>query len=95
MKTWKEESLVGKKVLSLVLALTLLLSLCAPGALAVEPTDTQLKVVIDLSAYIGSVNGKFKYGGGFKTNELTIDANESNEIILGQHRTKSARNGRM
>ena len=75
---------MGKKVLSLVLALTLLLSLCAPGALAVEPTDTQLKVVIDLSAYIGSVNGKFKYGGGFKTNELTIDANESNEIILDE-----------
>ena len=47
----------GKSAFS-CLALTLLLSLCAPGALAVEPTDTQLKVVIDQYTYIGSVNGK-------------------------------------
>ena len=50
-----------RRLLSLFLALTLLLSLCAPTAWALEPTSEQIKFVIDLTGYTGEVDNTLQY----------------------------------
>ena len=69
-----------RKFLSILLVLSLLCSLCAPGALAVEPTEKQIKIVIDLRTYTGAVSGQFKIAG----NTYEIKAGELNEYIVNE-----------
>ena len=69
-----------RKLLSILLVLSLLCSLCAPGALAVEPTEKQIKIVIDLRTYTGAVSGQFKISG----NTYEIKAGERNEYIVNE-----------
>lgn len=69
-----------RKLLSILLVLSLLCSLCAPTALAVEPTEKQIKIVIDLRTYTGAVSGQFKIAG----NTYEIKAGERNEYIVNE-----------
>ena len=69
-----------RKLLSILLVLSLLCSLCAPTALAVEPTEKQIKIVIDLRTYTGAVSGQFKISG----NTYEIKAGERNEYIVNE-----------
>ena len=59
-----------KKILSLLLAVSLLLSLCSPAAMAAS----SVTIVIDLTNYAGEVSGKLI--------GKPIEAQKRNEIVI-------------
>ena len=73
-----------RRLLSLFLALTLLLSLCAPTAWAQEPTSEQIKFVIDLTGYTGEVDNGLQYrpSGSNSFTPISITPGQKNEFFL-------------
>lgn len=73
-----------RRLLSLFLALTLLLSLCVPTAWALEPTSEQIKFVIDLTGYTGEItNGlQYKPSGSTSYTPIPISPGQKNEFFL-------------
>ncbi|OLR66169.1 InlB B-repeat-containing protein [Intestinimonas butyriciproducens] len=73
-----------RRLLSLFLALTLLLSLCAPTAWALEPTSEQIKFVIDLTGYTGEVDNTLQYkpSGSTSYTPIPISPGQKNEFFL-------------
>ena len=73
-----------RRLLSLFLALTLLLSLCAPTAWALEPTSEQIKFVIDLTGYTGEITNSLQYtpSGSSSPTPISITPGQKNEFFV-------------
>ena len=68
-----------KKILSLLLAVSLLLSLCSPAAMAAS----SVTIVIDLTNYAGEVSGKL-IGGIRDDVQLTL---QTGDLLIGERDT--------
>ena len=75
-----------RRLLSLFLALTLLLSLCVPTAWALEPTSEQIKFVIDLTGYTGEITNGLQYtpSGSSSPTPISITPGQKNEFFLAK-----------
>ena len=75
-----------RRLLSLFLALTLLLSLCVPTAWALEPTSEQIKFVIDLTGYTGEITTGLQYtpSGSSSPTPISITPGQKNEFFLAK-----------
>ena len=73
-----------RRLLSLFLALTLLLSLCVPTAWALEPTSEQIKFVIDLTGYTGEITNRLQYtpSGSSSPTPISITPGQKNEFFV-------------